>query len=45
MPQRGNATVQETVYLVMTEFGLRKLFPTVIFLNSSVPEKCYEIYF
>ena len=45
MPQRGNATVQETVYLVMTEFWLRKLFPTVIFLNSSVPENCYKIFF
>ena len=37
-------SVQEAVYLLMLELGLRKTFPKVTFLNSNMPGSCYCIF-
>ena len=37
-------SVQEAIYLVMSELWLRKMFPRVIFLNSNLPKKHYKIF-
>ena len=41
---RRECSVQERVYLVMPELWLQKTFLKVIFLNSNIPEKCYNIF-
>ena len=41
---KRECSVQEAVYLIMPELLLRKIFPRVIFLNSSLPEKFFRIF-
>ena len=41
---KRECSVQEAVYLVMPELWLRKIFPTVIFLNINMTEKRYKIF-
>ena len=39
----GEVSVQESVYLVLPELWLRKVFPGVVFTNSNIPEKRLHI--
>ena len=32
-------SVQEAVYLILTEFKLRRILPAVYFVNSNLPEE------
>ena len=41
---KTECSIQEAVYLVMSERWLRGLFPRVIFLHSNLPENCYKIF-
>ena len=41
---KRECSVQEAIYVVMPNLGLRKTFPKVLFLNSNIPERRYRIF-
>ena len=41
---KRECSVQQAVYLIVPELWLGKIFPTVIFLNSNMPEKNYKMF-
>ena len=41
---KRECSFQEEVYLVMPELWLRKIFPKVIFFNSNLPDKRYNVF-
>jgi len=42
---KREVSVQEAAYLVLPELWLRKIFPSVVFANSNLPEKRYCVCF
>ena len=40
---KRECSVQEAVYLLMSELWLRKTFPGVVFANSNLPENRFRI--
>ena len=40
---KTKCSVQEAVYHIMLELWLQKIFPAVVFTNTSIPEKCFRV--
>jgi len=40
---KREVSVQEAAYLVLLELWLRKIFPSVVFANSNLPEKRFRV--